>query len=601
MAIYRGPGGSGDATTDASSQATVATTKAAEAATSASEALASKTAAASSASAAASSETAAAGYVDTFDDKYLGAKGTAPTVDNDGDALTDGALYFLTTTNIMYVYDLGTTTWLQLTLTPDDQTNVDTVAGIAANVTTVSGISADVTSVAGVSANVTTVAGVSANVTTVAGVSGNVTTVAGISADVTTVAADGTDIGTVATNIANVNTTATNISPVNYFATQYLGVAGTAPTATVTGALYYNNTGGSEQLYVWDGSAWQQAAFSVSGSVTAFNTRTGAVTLSSADVVSALATGSIETAKIADDAITADKLANSINTEISDNTAKVTNATHTGDVTGATALTIGTDKVVTSMILDANVTTGKIADDAVTADKLADAINTAISDNTAKVTNATHTGDVTGATALTIGADKVTTAKILDSNVTAGKLATDSVTTVKILDANVTTAKMADDSVNATKLNVTGDGTSGQALTSDADGSMTWVTVQAYDADTAKTDVVQTFTTAQRGAITALVDGATITPDMNDTNNYSVTLGGNRTLANPTNITVGQVGSIFVTQDGTGSRTLAYGSYWDFIAATAPVLTTTASAVDRIDYVVRTATSIQAVVTLAYS
>ena len=126
-------------------------------------------------------------------------------------------------------------------------------------------------------------------------------------------------------------------------------------------------------------------------------------------------------------------------------------------------------------------------------------------------------------------------------------------------------------------------------------------TVQSYDADTAKTDVVQTFTTAQRGAITALSDGATITPDMNDSNNFSVTLGGNRTLANPTNITVGQVGSIFVTQDGTGSRTLAYGAYWDFIAATAPVLTTTASAVDRIDYVVRTATSIQAVVTLAYS
>jgi len=126
-------------------------------------------------------------------------------------------------------------------------------------------------------------------------------------------------------------------------------------------------------------------------------------------------------------------------------------------------------------------------------------------------------------------------------------------------------------------------------------------TVQSYDADTAKTDVVQTFTTAQRGEITALTDGATITPDMNDSNNFSVTLGGNRTLANPTNITVGQVGSIFVSQDGTGSRTLAYGSYWDFIAATAPVLTTTASAVDRIDYIVRTATSIQAVVTLAYS
>ena len=43
-----------------------------------------------------------------------------------------------------------------------------------------------------------------------------------------------------------------------------------------------------------------------------------------------------------------------------------------------------------------------------------------------------------------------------------------------------------------------------------------------------------------------------------------------------------------MSQDGTGSRTLAYGSYWDFAAGTAPVLTTTASAVDRVDYIVRT-------------
>jgi len=253
------------------------------------------------------------------------------------------------------------------------------------------------------------------------------------------------------------------------------------------------------------------------------------------------------------------------------------NAQIVAGAVGATEL--ATDAVTTVKILDANVTAAKLATDAVTTVKILDA----------------------NVTAAKLATDAVTTVKILDANVTAAKLASDAVTTVKILDANVTTAKMADDSVNATKLNVTGDGTSGQALTSDADGSMTWVTVQAYDADTAKTDVVQTFTTAQRGAITALVDGATITPDMDDTNNFSVTLGGNRTLANPTNITVGQVGSIFVSQDGTGSRTLAYGSYWDFIAATAPVLTTTASAVDRIDYIVRTATSIQAVVTLAYS
>jgi hypothetical protein len=125
--------------------------------------------------------------------------------------------------------------------------------------------------------------------------------------------------------------------------------------------------------------------------------------------------------------------------------------------------------------------------------------------------------------------------------------------------------------------------------------------VQAYDADTAKTDVAQSFTAAQRGAISALTDGATITPDFAVANNFSVTLGGNRTLANPSNLTAGQSGSIFITQDGTGSRTLAYGSQYDFIGGTAPTLSTAAAAVDRIDYVVRTTGSIHCVFTANYS
>ena len=126
-------------------------------------------------------------------------------------------------------------------------------------------------------------------------------------------------------------------------------------------------------------------------------------------------------------------------------------------------------------------------------------------------------------------------------------------------------------------------------------------TVQSYDADTAKTDVAQTYSAGQRGTITALTDGATITPDLAASNNFSVTLAGNRTLANPTNIVAGQSGSVFITQDGTGSRTLAFGSYWDFAGGTAPVLSTAAASVDRIDYVVRSATSIHAVFTAAYS
>ena len=119
--------------------------------------------------------------------------------------------------------------------------------------------------------------------------------------------------------------------------------------------------------------------------------------------------------------------------------------------------------------------------------------------------------------------------------------------------------------------------------------------------DYAGIDTAQTFTKGQRGEITVLTDGATITPDFADSNNFSVTLGGNRTLANPTNTVAGQSGSIFITQDGTGSRTLAYGTNYDFAGGTAPTLSTTASAVDRIDYVVRTATSIHAVFTANYS
>ena len=91
--------------------------------------------------------------------------------------------------------------------------------------------------------------------------------------------------------------------------------------------------------------------------------------------------------------------------------------------------------------------------------------------------------------------------------------------------------------------------------------------------------------------IIALTDAATIAVDMSVTggNNFSVTLAGNRTLGNPTGLTAGQSGIIYVTQDATGSRTLAYSSYWK---GTAPTLTTTPNAVDALVYTVRTSTSI---------
>ena len=114
-------------------------------------------------------------------------------------------------------------------------------------------------------------------------------------------------------------------------------------------------------------------------------------------------------------------------------------------------------------------------------------------------------------------------------------------------------------------------------------------------------ETAQTFTAGQRGEITTLTDGANISINLADSNNFTVTLSGNRTLDNPSNIVAGQSGSIFVVQDGTGSRTLAYGSYYDFAGGSAPTLSTAASSCDRIDYIVRSSTSIHAVFTAAYS
>ena len=109
---------------------------------------------------------------------------------------------------------------------------------------------------------------------------------------------------------------------------------------------------------------------------------------------------------------------------------------------------------------------------------------------------------------------------------------------------------------------------------------------------------VKTFNAAAVGEVTALTDGATIATDFALSNNFSVTLAGNRTLGQPTNQAVGQSGSIFVTQDGTGARTLAYHADFKWAGGTAPTLSTAAASVDRIDYVVAAANKIHAVATL---
>jgi len=103
------------------------------------------------------------------------------------------------------------------------------------------------------------------------------------------------------------------------------------------------------------------------------------------------------------------------------------------------------------------------------------------------------------------------------------------------------------------------------------------------------------------GEISPVSYASTITLDMRTANNFSTTLTGNVTFANPSNIAPGQSGVIFITQDSTGSRTGAWGSYWDFPGGTAPTLTTTASGVDAIVWVARTSTKIACQSILALS
>jgi len=141
------------------------------------------------------------------------------------------------------------------------------------------------------------------------------------------------------------------------------------------------------------------------------------------------------------------------------------------------------------------------------------------------------------------------------------------------------------------------DGSANQVLKTDGSGALGFASYLLLS----ETTNGQTVTGGVRSNIVTLTDAANISYDMDDGNNATVTLGGNRTLDNPSNITVGQSGSIFIVQDGTGSRTLSFGSAFDFAGGTAPTLTTAANAVDRLDFVVRTTSSIHCVFTANYS
>lgn len=94
-----------------------------------------------------------------------------------------------------------------------------------------------------------------------------------------------------------------------------------------------------------------------------------------------------------------------------------------------------------------------------------------------------------------------------------------------------------------------------------------------------------TWTASQNVASVALTDGSSIATNAALGNTFTVTLGGNRTLANPSNLVAGGTYQWIVTQDSTGGRTLSFGSDFTWPGSTAPALSTTPSASDLISCV----------------
>ena len=194
-----------------------------------------KTASETAQTAAENAQAAAEAALDTFDDKFLGAKATDPTLDNDGAALTDGALYFDTTNDIMKVYDLSNTTWRQLTLTSANQANVNTVAGQISPTN-------NIATVAGINSEITTVAGDSADIQTLAAISG-LDALAGATADIT--------------NVSN------NLGEVQNFAQVYR-ISATAPTTSLdVGDLWFDTT--NNVMKVYGSGGFVTAASSING------------------------------------------------------------------------------------------------------------------------------------------------------------------------------------------------------------------------------------------------------------------------------------------------------------------------------------------------
>lgn len=218
--------------------------------------------------------------------------------------------------------------------------------------------------------------------------------------------------------------------------------------------------------------------------------------------------------------------------------------------------------------------------------------------------------DAVGIATAEIASGAVTTAKITDANVTYAKIQNVSATS-RLLGRVTAGAGVVEEIAVGATLTFASSQLRTAAMTGDVTASANSfaTTIGAGVVTFAKMATAAIATAAEYRSATAskilcadnvwsaaalvtLTDAATVAVDMSAGLNFALTIGGNRTLGAPTNTKTGQSGVIYVVQDGTGSRTLAYNSVYKFAGGTAPTLSTAASTVDRLTYFVRSSTHI---------
>ena len=182
------------------------------------------------------------------------------------------------------------------------------------------------------------------------------------------------------------------------------------------------------------------------------------------------------------------------------------------------------------------------------------------------------------------------------STVGTNALAADAVTSAKITDGTIATGDIADDAITAAKVDPTSVGSEAlSSLTVDniiINGSNIGHTSDT-DAITIASTGVTSFAAAVRGStLTDTTNTGSVTLDFDTYQNFILTFTGNVTLANPSTEAVGQSGFIICIQDGTGSRTLSLGTDYESAGGAGFTLSSAASSVDIIPYVVQSASNI---------